>query len=333
MSANCQCSTLTNALKRYLSSQVSNTETLRRARSYLQSEAGQIDMLVTRLGSHIKSSLSLDDKLVGEIKSFQLEHMSLWLAGIGELKAAASTKSSNPATPNWLAYDEFFTAFLARFFGDREYVRKVISEVNTAKTRIWISIQEPAIDPAFLLLGAGNFEFELKRLRHAIDAIEGGAKISSIRDSDLSDLPQQTHYKGVEKTKFLEALSFLETALGVRDEFLRTRANLALQIRHVYAHGNGHLDAKSISRLTEPFENALNTGLKIPLGVAQQDFGADFFLDVFAALTSTLYLALSDQMPHIEDCPRTGNLEVLNELPELVDALPKTYKVLIRGSA
>lgn len=333
MSVNCQCLTLTNSLKRYLSSQVSNTEALLSARSFLQSESGQNEMLVTRLGSYIKGSLSLDDNLVGAIKSFQLEHMSLWLAGILELKASASKEESKLATPNWLAYDETFTTFLARFFGDREYVRAIISEVNTAKTRIWISIQEPAIDPAFLLLAAGNFEFELKRLRHVIDTIEGGAKLSSIRDSELSELPQQARHKRVEKTNFLQGLAFLEVALGVRDDFLRTRANLALQIRHLYSHGSGHLDAKAIARLTEPFENALQKGMKIPLGVAQHDFGADFFLDVFAALISTLYLALTGRIPHIEDCPRTGFKEVLSELPELGDTLPKTYKVLNRGVA
>lgn len=333
VSANCECSILTNSLKRYLSMQVSNTEALLSARSFLQSESGQNEMLVARLGSYIASSLSLDDTLVGAIKSFQLEHMSLWLAGILELKAAAATKSSNLPTPNWFAYDEAFMTLLAHYFDDGKHIRSIISEVNTAKTRIWLSIQEPAIDPAFLLLAAGNFEFELKRLRHATETIETGTKLANIRDSELSELPHQTLFKGVEKTKFLEGLAFLETALGVRDEFLRTRANLALQIRHVYSHGNGHLDAKAIARLTEPFKDALHSGMKIPLGVAQHDFGADFFLDIFGALTSTLYLALSGRMPHIEDCPRNGDLGVLSELPELVDTLPKTYKVLIDGKA
>lgn len=333
MSVACQCSTLTNYLTRYLSSQVSNTEALLSARKYLQSESGQNGMLVTRLGLYLQSSLSLDEKLVAEIKSFQLEHMSLWLAGISELKEAASTKGSDPATPNWFAYDETFTSFLARFFDDVKSIRTIISEVNTAKTRIWISTQEPAIDPAFLLLAAGNFDFELKRLRHATETIKSGTKLASIRDSELSELPQQARHKRVEKTDFLQRLAFLETALGVRDEFLRARANLALQIRHVYSHGNGHLDSKAIARLTEPFEDALHSGMRIPLGVTQHDFGADFFLDIFAALTSTLYVALGRQLPHIEDCPRNGDLGVLTELPELVDTLPKTYKVLIDSKA
>jgi hypothetical protein len=329
----CQCKALQNWLTRYLSSQTNNVEALLSARRFLQSESGQNEILLTRLDSYIRSSLNLSDDLLGEISSFQSVHMSLWLAGILELKAAASTKNSNLPTPNWFAYDEAFMTFLARFFDDEKYIRTIISEVNTAKTRIWISIQEPAIDPAFLLLAAGNFEFELKRLRHATETIETGAKLANIRDAELSELPQQTFFKGVEKTKFLEGLAFLETALGVRDEFLRTRANLALQIRHVYSHGNGHLDSKAISRLTQPFEDALHSGMKIPLGDTQHDFGADFFLDIFGALTSTLYLALSGRMPHIEDCPRNGDLGVLRELPELVDALPKTYKVLIEGKA
>ena len=327
--ANCQCSILTNSLKRYLSSQVSNTEALLKARSFLQSESGQNEMLVARLGSYIASSLSLDETLVGAIKSFQLEHMPLWLASILELKEAASRKNPSLPTPNWFAYDAAFTNFLARFFDDGKYIRKVISEVNTAKTRIWISIQEPAIDPAFLLLAAGNFEFELKRLRHVTKTIESGMNLSNFKDSQISELPQQVRHKRVEKTDFLQGLAFLETALGVRDEFLRTRANLALQIRHVYAHGNGHLDSKAIARLTEPFEDALHSGMKIPLGVTQHDFGADFFLDIFGALISTLYLALSGRIPHIENCPRNGDFGVLSELPELVETLPKTYKVLI----
>jgi hypothetical protein len=290
-------------------------------------------MLLTRLDSYVKSSLNLSDNLLGEISTFQSEHMSLWLAGVLELKAAASTKNPSLQTPNWFAYDEAFTNFLARFFDDEKYIRTVISEVNTAKTRIWISIQEPAIDPAFLLLAAGNFEFELKRLRHLTETIESGMNLENFRDSQLTELPQQARHKRVEKTDFLQRLAFLETALGVRDEFLRTRANLAFQIRHVYSHGNGHLDSKAIARLTEPFEDALHSGMKIPLGVTHHDFGADFFLDIFAALTSMFYLALSRQVPHIEDCPRNGDLGVLSELPELVDTLPKTYKVLIDGKA
>ncbi len=102
-----------------------------------------------------------------------------------------------------------------------------------------------------------------------------------------------------------------------------------MQIRHVHAHGNGRLDTKAVARLTAPFEGTLKPGMKIPFGTLALDFGTDFFIDVFAALISSIYLDLAASINHRIDCGGFAGEYLVKELPELKKSLPKTYNALI----
>lgn len=327
MGRECHCENLREALKKYLSAQINNVETLVSSRQYLQSAVGQHESFVRRFETQISGQFDIGENLVQKIIDFQIKHMTLWLAGIAELEQVAITKTSN-SSPNWLAYDRAFTALLSNLRFSATDVRRIVSEVNTAKTKIWISVREPQIDPAFLMLAASNLEFELKRITYAVKTIDAEGSVPDLRDSTVLEVRKAfPRFQEVERSPFLEILAPLEVRLGSRDEFLKSRANLGLQIRHVYSHGNGRLDAKAVMRLTEPFDEALRVGMKIPFGVAEYDFGSEFFLDVFAALISTLYVDLLESVKHHVECNQLAATLTEYELPELESSLPKTGKV------
>ena len=324
----CHCEVLRSSLSRYLSEQSSNAEALLTSREFLQSEEGQNASLFRRLRAYLSSTFELEENLLQEIVVFQTEHMALWLAGIAELKAAANHSHEEYASPNWYAYDKAFYDLLFKALGDEGKARELISEVNTAKTKIWISIREPKVDPAFLMLAARDFESQLNIIGYSCQAIEGKTSLAELKNTHLFDLPKVfSSYKSLEVSPFLENLAQIEKVLGIQDEFLKTRANLGLQMRHAHAHGDGRLDSRSIGRLTEPFVGVLNEGVRIPLGSPEHNFGAEFFMDVFAALIASLYQATLDLSDHDADCVLPEEEEFVAEVPELIGSLPKTWEM------
>lgn len=301
--ARCHCEVLRSSLLRYLLEQSNNAEALLTSREFLQSEEGQNASLFRRLRAYLSATFELEENLVQEILNFQTEHMALWLAGIAELKAAAQHRNEEYASPNWYAYDKAFFDLLFKALGDEGKSRGLISEVNTAKTKIWISIREPNVDPAFLMLAARDFEAQLNIIGYACQAIEGKMTFAELKNSQLLKLPRVfSSYQSLEVSPFLENIAHVEKVLGTQDEFLKTRANLGLQMRHAHAHGDGRFDSRSIVRLTDPFVGVLGEGVRIPLGSPEHNFGADFFMDVFAALIASLYQATLNLSSHETDC-------------------------------
>lgn len=126
---------------------------------------------------------------------------------------------------------------------------------------------------------------------------------------------------------FLDKLAILEEHLGSRDEFLKSRTNLGLQMRHVHAHGDGRFDALAVKRVSEPFVGVFHEGLRIPLGTQTHDLGAEFFIYVYAALVVTLYRDSFSALRHEATCEAGYSLASLIDLAELQATLRRTCQV------
>lgn len=316
----CQCTGLGSKLSTYLNDQVNNVETLIVARGYLQSATGQNEALFRRLNSYIARKFELDEPTLKQVIQFQIDHMSLWLAGISELNEIARTRGSKKVSPNWYAYDNALFNLLIQTGSDSSECRRVISEINTEKVKIWASIQEPKIDPAFLMLASRDLENQLKIIANALECEESN-------DFSASTKEPFGNKRGGERSPFLDKLAFLEERLGFRDEFLKSRTNLGLQMRHVHAHGDGRFDALAVNRLSEPFVGVFHEGLRIPLGTQTHDLGAEFFIDVYTALVVTLYRDLFLALHLEETCEARYSLAPLGDLIALQVPLPRTWKV------
>jgi hypothetical protein len=265
-------------------------------------------------------TVDLEESTLKEVIQFQIDHMSLWLAGISELENIARTASSQKASPHWYAYDKAFLDLLIQAGTGLIECRRVISEINTAKVKIWASVQEPKIDPAFLMLASRDLENHLKIVATAL-ASEDANDFSASNKVPLGDK------RAGEISPFLDKLATLEAHLGIRDEFLKSRTNLGLQMRHVHAHGDGRFDALAVTRLSEPFVGVFHEGLRIPLGMQTHDLGAEFFIDVYAALVVTLYRDLFSVLHHEATCDEGYSLASIIDLAELEAPLPRTWQV------
>lgn len=178
----CRCTRLRSNLSMYLNDQINNVETLIVARGYLQSATVQNESLFRRLNSYIAMTFDLEESTLKEVIKFQIEHMSLWLAGISELANIARTASSQKASPNWYAYDKAFLDLLIQAGKELSECRRVISEINTAKLKIWASVQEPKVDPAFLMLASRDLENHLKTVAIALESEDANDFSASNKD-------------------------------------------------------------------------------------------------------------------------------------------------------